>query len=48
MRSNAKIIISSPFSLQFLQTHTTFKFTAKINPELNPDLALKIDFIDEN
>ena len=48
MRSNAKIIISSPFSLQFLQTHTTIKFIAKINPELNPDLALKIDFIDEN
>ena len=44
MRSNAKIIISSPFSLQFLQTHATIKFMTKINPEL----ALKIDFIDEN
>ena len=44
MRSNIKIRISSPFSLQFLQTHATIKFMTKINPEL----ALKIDFIDEN
>ena len=48
MRSNTKIRISSPFSLQFLKTHTNIKFTAKIKTELNPDLALKIDFIDEN
>ncbi|MBT3871276.1 MAG: hypothetical protein HOF75_01435 [Flavobacteriaceae bacterium] len=48
MRSNTKIRITSPISLQFLQTHATIKFIAKINPELNPDLALKIDFIDEN
>ena len=44
MRSNTKIRISSPFSLQFLQNHATIKFMTKINPEL----ALKIDFIDEN
>ena len=44
MRSNTKIRITSPISLQFLQTHATIKFIAKINPEL----ALKIDFIDEN
>ncbi len=44
MRSNTKIRISSPFSLQFLQTLATINFMTKINPEL----ALKIDFIDEN
>ena len=44
MRSNTKIRISNPFSLQFLQTHTNIKFMSKINPEL----VLKIDFIDEN
>jgi hypothetical protein len=48
MRSNTKIRISSPFSLQFLKTHNNIKFTAKIKTELNSDLALKIDFIDEN
>jgi 3-hydroxyacyl-[acyl-carrier-protein] dehydratase len=31
----------------FLQTSTNIKFMAKINPELNPDLVLKIDFTEE-
>ena len=32
----------------FLQTSTNIKFMAKINPELNPDLLLKIDFTEED
>ena len=32
----------------FLQTSTNIKFMAKINPELNPDLVLKIDFTEED
>jgi 3-hydroxyacyl-[acyl-carrier-protein] dehydratase len=31
-----------------LQTSTNIKFMAKINPELNPDLKLKIDFTKED